>query len=94
MLTDDVNRLCGEILTMRKVRCQLRSSLADGSRERQKSVQSFCAEIGEARVEQARKSKKDRLNFLHSLARTVNAQRREMRMDLAGARRAWAGKGA
>jgi hypothetical protein len=40
----------------------------------------------------ARKTKKERMTFMKGVRRTVNAQRREMSNDLAGARKAWAGK--
>jgi hypothetical protein len=41
----------------------------------------------------ANRTKSERLAFLNGVKRSVGAQRREMRNDLAGARRAWAGKG-
>jgi hypothetical protein len=40
----------------------------------------------------ASRTKKERMTFLKGLRRSVNAQRREMRNDLAGAGRAWAGE--
>jgi hypothetical protein len=40
----------------------------------------------------AKRTKNERLAFLNNLKRSVGAERRDMRDDLAGARRAWAGK--
>jgi hypothetical protein len=40
----------------------------------------------------ASRTKKERMTFLKGLRRSVNAQRSEMRNDLAGAGRAWAGE--
>jgi hypothetical protein len=40
----------------------------------------------------ASRTKKERMTFLKGMRRSVNAQRREMRNDLAGARAAWAGE--
>jgi len=92
MLTDDMTRLCGEILTLRKMRGSLVNELARGTNERKEAVAELCAHIGSARTAMARRTKNERVVFLNGLKRSVGAQRRDMRNDLAGARRAWAGK--
>ncbi len=94
MLTDDMTRLCGEIVAMRTRRGALMDELVGDNKDRKRSVFQFCAHTSSARAEMARRTKTERLTFLHGLRRAVNAKRREMRTDLAGARRAWAGKGA
>ena len=91
MMTDDMSRLCGEIVAMRKGRGALRDGLLRDHKDRQQCVVQFCAHSRSARAEMAKRTKTERLTFLHNLQRGVNAQRREMRRDLAGARRAWAG---
>jgi hypothetical protein len=40
----------------------------------------------------ARRTRNERVAFLNSLRRSVGAHRRDVRNDLAGARRVWAGK--
>ena len=94
MLTHDMTRLCGEIAAMRKGRGALMDRLVCNHKDRNQSVFQFCVHTRSARGEMAKRTKTERLTFLHNLKRAVNAQRREMRRDLAGARRAWAGAGA
>jgi len=94
MLTDDMTRLCAEILALRKMRGNLMSEIQHDSKGRKKAVAKFCAHLGSARAALARRSKHDRVAFMNHLRRTVGAQRQEMRDDLAGARNAWAGKSA
>jgi hypothetical protein len=94
MMTDDMTRLCGEIVAMRHGRGALRDGLVRDRKDRNRSVFQFCAHTRSARAETAQRTKTERLTFLHNLQRGVNAQRREMRRDLAGARKVWAGAGA
>jgi hypothetical protein len=54
----------------------------------------MCAEFTSARQAMDRKTRQDRLAFLTAIRRAVQAQRQAMQADLAGARRAWEGKGA
>ncbi len=91
MMTDDMSRLCGEIVAMRKGRGVFMNGLVRDHEDRKHSVVQFCAHTHSARTEMAKRTKTERLTFLHNLKRAVTAQRREMRRDLAGARRAWAG---
>ncbi len=92
MLAEDMTRLCGEIVTLRKGRGSLLNELVHGNRDRKQSMGEFTAEAHTARSRMARRTRNERMAFLHTLSHGVAAARREMRMDLAGARRAWAGK--
>lgn len=94
MMTDDITRLCSDIVAMRSGRGALMDRLERGHQDRHQSVSQFCAHTRIARGEMAQRTKTERLAFLHDLKRAVHAQRRKMRGDLAGARRAWAGAGA
>ena len=93
MLTEDMTRLCDEIVAMRKMRGAMMTDLQHGAKGLKHSVTKLCAHFGRVRATMAKRTQNERLAFLSSLKRSVGAQRREMRNDLAGARRAWAGKG-
>jgi hypothetical protein len=92
MLTEDMTRLCDEIVAMRKMRSSMMTELQHGAKGLKHSVTKLCAHFGRVRATMAKRSKNERLAFLNNLKRTVGAQRRDIRNDLAGARRAWAGK--
>jgi hypothetical protein len=92
MLTEDMTRLCDEIVAMRKMRGNMMSDLQHGAKGLKHTVTKLCAHFGRVRSTMAKRTKHERLAFLNNLKSTVGAQRREMRNDLAGARRAWAGK--
>jgi hypothetical protein len=94
MLTDDMTRLCGEIVSMRRMRGSLMGQLHNEAADRKQAVAEMCSHLGEARLAMAQRTKNERVTFMNNLRRTVGAQCREMRNDLAGARRAWAGTGA
>ena len=94
MLTEDMTRLCGEINAMRRMRGTMMSDLQHGAKELKHTVTKLCAHFGRARMTMAKRTKHERVAFLNNLKRSVGAQRRDVRDDLAGARRAWAGKGA
>jgi hypothetical protein len=94
MLTDDMTRLCGEIHAMHRMRGSMMSELRHDTKGRKQAVAQFCAHLGSARTAMATQTKNERVAFLNNLKHSVGAQRRTMRNDLAGARRAWAGKGA
>ncbi|MGA2182269.1 MAG: hypothetical protein ABSH47_04510 [Bryobacteraceae bacterium] len=92
MLTDDMTRLCGEIHAMRRVRASMMSELRHGAKRLEHTVTKLCAHLGRARTTMAKRTKNERVVFLNNLKRSVGTQRRDIRNDLAGARRAWAGK--
>jgi hypothetical protein len=92
MLTNDVTRLCREIVTLRGMRASAMTELQQDARERKQSVEEFCSQIHDDRMAMAGQTKKERMTFLKGLRRSVTAQRRAVTNDLAGARKAWAGK--
>lgn len=94
MLKDDMTRLCGEIVAMRKMRGDLMGELQRETTGRKQAVTALCAHFGGARTAMARRTKSERVAYLNSLKRSIGAHRRETRNDLAGARKAWAGKSA
>ena len=87
MLTDDMTRLRAEIQAMRKMRGSLITEL-------KQAVAELCAGFRSARAAMAKRTRNERVAFLATLRRSVGAQRRENRDDLAGARSAWAGRSA
>ena len=91
MLTEDMTRLCDEIVGLRKMRGAMMTDLQHGAKGLKHSVTKLCAHFGRVRATMAKRTKNERLVFLNNLKRSVGAQRRETRNDLAGARRAWAG---
>ena len=92
MLTDDMKRLCDEIHAMRKTRGSLMNELQRDTKGLKQTVAKLCAHFGRARMTMAKRTKHERVAFLNGLKRSVGAHREAMRDDLAGARRAWAGK--
>jgi hypothetical protein len=94
MLTDDMTRLCDEIVSLRRMRGSLMGQLHNEAAGRKQAVAEMCSRMGEARLAMARRTKNERVAFLNNVRRSVSAQCREMRNDLAGVRRAWAGRAA
>lgn len=92
MLTDEMTRLCGEIVAMRGMRSTLINELQRGSKERTVAVGELCAHFSRTRKTIAKQTKNERVAFLNNLKRSVVAQQRHLRSDLSGARSAWAGK--
>ncbi len=92
MLTEDMTRLCGEIIAMRRMRGNLMSELERGAKGRQQAVAELCTHMTTARSTMAKQTKNERVAFMNNLRRSVGAHRRATTNDLAGARRAWAGK--
>jgi hypothetical protein len=92
-LVEDMTRLVGEIQALRGSRQALREELADGNRERQMDVLEMCADFVATHARMAKRTKEERLAFCKNLKRTVGGQQREMRAEMAAARRAWAGHG-
>lgn len=92
MMTDDTVRLRDEILAMRNVRGGLMNDLQKDTKSRKKTISQLCSHFGHVRAKMAKQTKHERLTFLNSLKRSVGALRKDMTDDLAGARKAWAGK--
>jgi len=92
MLTDDMTRLCREIVDLREMRASAMNDLQSETEDRKQAVAELCSQMHDDREAMAKRTKKERMTFLKGMRRSVNAQRREMRNDLAGARAAWAGE--
>ena len=93
-LLQDMTRLSGEIQALRESRRALRSELAEGNRDRQMNVAEMCGDFRGTETRTAARMRAGRLAFLKRLKQTVGGQQRDLRADMAAARRAWAGKGA
>lgn len=92
MFTEESTRLCGEIVAMRKMRGDLMNQLHSEFRERAQAVSAFCSGLTDMRKTMAKNAKQEREVFLNNLKQVIAAQQHALRSDLAGARRAWAGK--
>ena len=92
MLTDDTIRLRNEIIAMRNVRGNLMNDLQKETKSREKTISQLCSHFTHVRAKMAKQTKHERLTFLNSLKRSVGVLRKDVTDDLAGARRAWAGK--
>ncbi|MGA9057375.1 MAG: hypothetical protein WB763_12795 [Terriglobia bacterium] len=93
-LLEDMTRLSGEIQALRGSRRAFRDELLDGNRDRQKDVAEMCGDFSGTQTRVTGRMRAGRLAFLKKLKQTVSGQQRDMRADIAAARRAWAGKGA
>lgn len=91
MLTDEMTRLCGEIVALRTHRGEMMESLQRDSSERREMVSNLCKQFHSAHLERMNKTRAELHSFLRRLRQEVNTQRKAMRSDLAGARRVWAG---
>jgi DNA-binding protein H-NS len=92
-LTNDMARLCGEIQMMRRMRDALMNELEKKTRERRDAVSQMQANIATAHEQMATRTKANRMAFVSELKQTGAEQRQATSSDLAGANRAWSGKG-
>jgi hypothetical protein len=83
--TDEMTRLCGEIVTLRGAR---RTFVKDLTRH----TAAMRAGFRRAHHEMAKKSKAERRAAVAHLKKTVAHMRHAFAADLQGARRVWAGK--
>jgi Zn-dependent oligopeptidase len=84
-LTDDMTRLCGEIVALRGARQGFVKDL-------NRNVARMQTNFRRARREMGRKTRAERRAAINHLKKTVAGLRQEFAADLQGARRAWAGK--
>lgn len=91
VLNEGIGRLCDEITAMRQGRKALRRELESGTAERKTAVYEMRKQFSTLRAAMAGRAKQDRFAFLTALRRSVGELRRQVRADLAGARRAWNG---
>ena len=84
-LTDDMTRLCGEIVAFRGFRKSFVKDLTH-------STAALMASFHRAHKAMARKTKAERRADVAHLRKTVGAMRHAFAADIEGARRAWSGK--
>lgn len=84
-LTEEMTRLCGEIVALRGARKGFVKDLTH-------NVATMKATFRRAHNEMARKTKAERRAAMAHLKKTVGDMRHAFAADLDGARRAWAGK--
>jgi hypothetical protein len=84
-LTDDMTRLCGEIVAMRGARHSFVKHL-------RREVATMKASLRRHHHDMARRSKSDRARNFANLKKTVAGLRQAFAADLDGARRAWCGQ--
>ncbi len=89
LFTEDMTRLWGEITTARKARESFLKQLGEETRERKVAVSEMQATFNSLRTTQTRKARADLAGFVSGLRCEVGRRRRELRVDLAGGRRAW-----
>jgi len=92
-LLEDMTRLSGEIQALRGSRRAFRRELAEVNRDRRMDVVEMCADFAGTQARMANRKKAERFAFCKNLKRTVGGQQREIRAEMAAARRAWAGHG-
>jgi hypothetical protein len=85
-LTDDMARLCGEIVGLRMLRQAFVQDL-------ERSVAQLRASFRQAHEERTTQSRNQRVRALGDLKVSVAGLRQDNLLDLEGARRAWAGVG-
>ena len=88
-LTKDMNRLCEEIQALRADRQELKKKIAEQTKARQVEVLETCAAFTDARVWKAEGAHTSRQNFVDNLKHVVAEQEKDLRDDLAMARRSW-----
>jgi hypothetical protein len=84
-LTNDMTRLCGEIVAFRGFRKSFVKDLTQ-------STAALMAKFHRAHKDMARKTKAERRADVAHLRKTVGAMRHAFAADIEGARRAWSGK--
>jgi hypothetical protein len=84
-LTEEMTRLCGEIVALRGARKGFVKDLTN-------NVAAMKANFRRAHNEMAKKTKAERRAAMAHLRKTVGDMRHAFAADLDGARRAWAGK--
>ena len=92
MITDDMIRLSEEIVAMRGRRAQMLEGLAAGCNDLRRSISDVRRDFARERAQMVKGTRADSEVFLNNLKNHVNQHLRDTRSDLAGARRAWAGR--
>jgi len=84
-LTEEMTRLCGEIVSVRNARKGFVKDLTH-------DVAAMKANLRRAHNDMARKARAERRAAMAHLRKTVGGMRHALASDLEGARRAWGGK--
>ncbi|HEY4934005.1 MAG TPA: hypothetical protein VII23_20775 [Terriglobales bacterium] len=88
-LTKDMTRLSEEIQTLRSDRQELKKKIVERTKARQVEVLETCAAFTDARAWKAESEHTSRQNFVENLKQVVAEQEKDLRDDLAMARRSW-----
>lgn len=90
--SEDMTRLCKEIQTLREDRQDFRKELGKERKAREVAVLKMCSFIADDLARRAKRARGGRMAFLRNLKQSVAEQKKELRADLAMARRVWVGK--
>jgi len=85
-LTDDMTRLRGEVDALRSARGEMMQSLAT-------TVSAMQDDFAAAHAAMAKKTRRERVSYVARIKKQVGRMRKETAADVAGAHRAWFGKG-
>ncbi len=88
-LRADVERLCGEIRSLREARKRFIRELRNSAMASRGAVSEMRSNFSRNHAQMARTAKAERSAFVSRLRGTVAAERKAFAADLAGARRAW-----
>lgn len=91
VLTEDVTRLRDEIVAWRNRRRELVTDLVKQTENRRADVSAFCTHLAADLAAMAQGAKAARSSSLARLRHATAVHQEAMRLDLAGARRAWGG---
>lgn len=94
VLSNAMTGLCGEIVAMRQQRKALANRLKEEHGARRAAVKEMCNDLAGARVRMATEVKRQHQSLRRKREQLTHKHRQDMRSDLAGARRGWAGKAA
>lgn len=89
---DDVERLCGEIRSLRESRQQFIQGVRASVVSLRRAASEMRSSAVRSHAEMAREARARRMEFLSHLKSSVGSRRKEFADDLAGARRAWGGQ--
>jgi hypothetical protein len=90
MLTEQITRLCAEIVQLRDQRGALMADLIGGNKQLKQSVADLCAQFSGLRGDMAKATRAERARFMKNLKHAVSVHSQHLQTDLAGARKAWA----
>ena len=92
MLTEDMTRLSSEIGGLRQKRTSMIQELVDGNRQRHEAISEFRSNVSWNTKAVANALRDKRVTGLNHLRQEVFSARQAVKDDLAGVRKAWAGR--